>query len=312
MTQSPSEPASDLQTLLRDADMNEPLERVAFAEGMLLGVEATRAEQEFHRRRLNRHRYWLEGAGTVAGMGVSLAPESVAAAEAEPGRLGVVTRVIVNAGYGIDGLGRDVLIPERYTVDLDLWLRSMAGSVPGLEQSITAGGLLHLYLMVRNEPIGRNLTPVMARELNAGTDAVAFGRIADGFALEFVPDIDRGSKDTEWASSLGPWRGAFANPLWPLSGAGNSVGLSDAEVVRRRRLLGAYVERLPRPSDPASPSALASRANVPLASLRIQLDMPSGNPALRTNAGRVVINNLVRPFVRTATHALIPDSETDP
>ena len=48
------------------------LKRVNYAPGMLLGIEATLAEQDYHRRRATRHGYWLHGAGTVAGLRVSL------------------------------------------------------------------------------------------------------------------------------------------------------------------------------------------------------------------------------------------------
>jgi len=42
------------------------------SRAFLLGVEATRDEQDYHRRRLVRHQYWLHGSGTVAGLAVVL------------------------------------------------------------------------------------------------------------------------------------------------------------------------------------------------------------------------------------------------
>ncbi|MEJ2436031.1 MAG: hypothetical protein P8Y53_23890, partial [Pseudolabrys sp.] len=65
-----SDSAEDLVTLTEDAALDQPLRRVAYEPGMLLGVEATRDEQQYHRRRLTRHQYWLHGAGTLAGMAV--------------------------------------------------------------------------------------------------------------------------------------------------------------------------------------------------------------------------------------------------
>ncbi len=62
-------------SLLPDSQFQEPLARVSYQPGMLLGLEATRAEQDYHRRRLNRHQYWLHGSGTVCGLRVHAGAE---------------------------------------------------------------------------------------------------------------------------------------------------------------------------------------------------------------------------------------------
>ena len=49
----------DLPTLEQDDQLAEPLRRVSYEAGMMLGLEATRDEQAYHRRRLTRHQYWL-------------------------------------------------------------------------------------------------------------------------------------------------------------------------------------------------------------------------------------------------------------
>ena len=41
----------DFSTLKQDAELAEPLRRVAYEAGMMLGLEATRDEQAYHRRR---------------------------------------------------------------------------------------------------------------------------------------------------------------------------------------------------------------------------------------------------------------------
>ena len=46
---------SDQLTLEADAEFTDPLERVAYASGMMLGLDAIRDEQHYHRRRLSRH-----------------------------------------------------------------------------------------------------------------------------------------------------------------------------------------------------------------------------------------------------------------
>src|SRR5262245_48962607 len=93
--------ATDPALLAHDADLATPLARVAYEEGMLLGLEAKRAEQDYHRRRFSRHQAWLHGAGTIAGLHVSVTDSALGSA--------VLT---VHAGLGIDGLGRELQLVE--------------------------------------------------------------------------------------------------------------------------------------------------------------------------------------------------------
>src|SRR5262245_20847128 len=113
----------DFTTLEQDATLAEPLRRVAYEAGMMLGLEATRDEQAYHRRRLNRHRYWMDGYGTLAGMRVTMASLD---RPSESG--GVLVRLIVTPGIGIDGLGREVLIHESYCVNLRDWLTAQGAA----------------------------------------------------------------------------------------------------------------------------------------------------------------------------------------
>lgn len=333
-----TETTSDLGQLRRDADRNAPLERVSFVEGMLLGVEATRAEQEYHRRRLTRHQFWLNGCGTIAGLGVWLQSLS----NAQPGgTVSTETRLVVNAGIGIDRFGREILIPEPYCIDLNAWLLvNDFGTALTAVDATTHQCELYLYLMTRQAAYGRNLTPVLARELNSGTDAVAYGRTADGFALELVLDEHHGGKHAEWSRGLGPWQGDTLNQflsLAPVSGAeavdagtgvpnaddvvraAKQAGLSEQdldECYRRLRLLAAYSSGSSSSAsmalDEQAATKLASAANVPLASVRLTLGVDANNkPVRHVDASHVLLNNLVRPFVRTPVHTLIPGLPTD-
>lgn len=75
--------------------------------GMLLGVEDFRAEQGFHTGRLRRHQRLLHGAGVVAGFPVEYDAEQ--------------SELRVGAGYGIDALGRDLMLESARCVNLALW-----------------------------------------------------------------------------------------------------------------------------------------------------------------------------------------------
>ena len=89
----------DLSTLTEDANLDEPLRRVSYEAGMMLGLEATRDEQRYHRRRLSRHQYWLNGYGTIAGMSVSQSPDTHTNSTDPVG-----VKLIVSPGIGIDRL----------------------------------------------------------------------------------------------------------------------------------------------------------------------------------------------------------------
>ena len=130
-----SEPDDKRDTsLASDSRFGEALRRVNYAPGMLLGIEATRAEQDYHRRRTTRHGYWLHGAGTVAGLRVGLQSR-------DPGNdtENVRVRLVVSPGIGVDGLGRELSVAEPYCVDLGAWL-TVSGNRAAFLPTSSAGG----------------------------------------------------------------------------------------------------------------------------------------------------------------------------
>ena len=171
---------TDQINLKADADLADPLERVAYQSGMMLGLEAIRDEQSYHRRRLNRHQYWLHGYGTVAGMAVSLShiPPQEDVEE--------TVRIIVNPGMGIDGLGRDVLVNETYCINLNAWIKSRTPA-DLLEGYDGDNNTLWLQVTVRQRDCLTGKQPTLARAVNAGTDAVKESRSRDSILLELSP-----------------------------------------------------------------------------------------------------------------------------
>ncbi len=95
-----------------DAQLAQPLERVNYAAGMMLSLEAINAEQRYHRQRVNRLQYWFQGAGTLLGLAV----KQVSAVEVEEGK-DQSLRLVVSPGIAIDGLGRELLCHEPYCVN---------------------------------------------------------------------------------------------------------------------------------------------------------------------------------------------------
>jgi len=171
---------SDQLTLEADAQFSDPLERVAYADGMMLGLDAIQDEQHYHRRRLSRNNYWLHGYGTVCGLAVRLAH-----VPPQPDVVETI-RVIVAPGVAIDSLGREVLVNEPYCIDLNQWL---AAQDPGelLAGYDDVANTLHLKVTVRHKACLTGLQPTLARKVNASTDAVSASRNRDSVLLELLP-----------------------------------------------------------------------------------------------------------------------------
>lgn len=289
--------AEDLPTLEQDDQLAEPLRRVAYEAGMMLGLEATRDEQAYHRRRLTRHQYWLHGFGTLAGMRVSMNPETHENSSDHLEDL----QLRVGPGVGIDGLGREVMVHESHCIRLAQWLAAQPeGKL--LEGFDSDAEELWLKVTVRHKdcPIARQ--PVLTRKLNAGTDAVQPSRTADSVQLELIPELPPGSPEEGFT----PW--ASHNPVdddMPSLSADEQQTLNDLEdsnpeagrqLALHARLLHALE------SNGLSTHNLAHEledgARLLLARIRIETSDPSGTVL---NPGLIHINNLVRPFLATAS-----------
>ncbi|HWK54091.1 MAG TPA: hypothetical protein VNR18_06965 [Hyphomicrobiales bacterium] len=291
-------------TLEQDATLDAPLRKVAYEAGMLLGLEATREEQTYHRRRLTRHQYWLHGAGTLAGMAVSLKPR--APATSEPTK----TSLIVGPGLGVDGLGREVLIHEPYCIDLGTWLKAQSETRLREGYDETAN-LLWLKVTVRYAECEVAAQPVLARKLNLSTDAVQPSRVADGIQLELIPELPP-AEETRYQ----PWSAHAPLPQTPLGGArpaaltATETGYLDAgsdETGRQRelqaRLLHAFGDgvgvKLLVDELEAGARLLLARLSIALPTLDGILAATENDEVVNPNA--ISLNNLVRPFLITAS-----------
>lgn len=285
------------EALAADARFGEALARVAFEPGMLLGVAATRAEQDYHRRRLNRHDYWLHGAGTVCGLAVSADAE-------DPGNDSdeVPIRLLVGPGVGIDGLGRQVTVHEPYCIELDAWLRAAVADGEHWDALIRDGlagdDRLWLKVTMRAEATASGLQPVMAHAPNAGTDPVAPSRLQDCVLLELVAE-----RPADAAAGFSPF--AAHGPLPAevddrLSEPERAAIDGAAGNARAQLQLAARLLHLLPPDNTAlaladdDQATRIAAARVLLARLELRLDddrEPVANPR------RLGIDNLARPFV---------------
>lgn len=302
------------QSLISDGKFEEALKRVVFEPGMLLGVEATTSEQDYHRRRLVRHHYWLHGYGTVSGLVVRLEVD-LDADDEEGDAANVLTKLIVSPGVGIDGLGREVNSHEPYCINLQDWLD--AHSDKWIWPAANGGydssdNTLWLKVTFRYQELPSGLQPVMATQINAGTDPVQPSRLKDCILLELIPE-----KPLFDDPVFAPWGPpAYLDPLQ--AGHAHRIAPDDPTSVlntEEQTYLASH-----RQSDgvlamnAAMLHALGTGKNALdrhasetdaartlLARIRIQLD--SGRKVI-SNPQRIQINNLLRPFVTTPQQLL--------
>ena len=295
--------SQQLEALQKDADFSQPLRRVAYEAGMLLGLEATRDEQSYHRRRLSRHQYWLEGHGTLAGMLVAIDPAT--AANDDP----TTTRITVSPGIGIDGLGREIFIHEAYAIDLGDWLKVQ--NITELEEGYDdVNNLLWLKITVRYQEVPVGLQPVLARKLNLSTDAVEPSRMADSILLELIPELPP-AVETRYA----PW--AAHGPLADATPAGLSAAetaylnqvtagnaAAGAQLQLQARLLHSLQEsglttHLAADQLEEGSRILLARMAIEIADLNSILNASENQQVVNPNL--ISVNNLVRPFLLTAS-----------
>jgi hypothetical protein len=107
---------------------NNPLQRVSYFEGQVLGTDDFQAEQEYHRNKQRRHNLHFHGVGIVQGLHVSTTKEKAH------------WSVVVEAGVAIDAIGNEVHLctaakfplPEKLT-RIQVGIRfseRLRGSVP--------------------------------------------------------------------------------------------------------------------------------------------------------------------------------------
>lgn len=289
--------AEDLPTLEQDDQLAEPLRRVAYEAGMMLGLEATRDEQAYHRRRLTRHQYWLHGFGTLAGMRVSMTPDSHDNATDHLEDL----QLRVGPGVGIDGLGREVMVHEQHCIRLGQWLAAQPESTL-LEGFDSDQNELWLKVTVRHKdcPVARQ--PVLTRKLNAGTDTVQPSRTADSVQLELIPERPPGTAEerfTPWGSHNpvdDDMPGLSDDEQQTLSDLEDGNSAAGQQLALHARLLHALDNNGLSTHNLAH--ELEDGARLLLARIRIETDDVSG---VVVNPGLIHINNLVRPFLATAS-----------
>jgi hypothetical protein len=144
-------------------------ERIAYFTGALLTAEDLRAEQDYHRGRLGRIAAYLHGAGTVAGLDVTI----------EPAR-GDTAQIQVTPGLAVDRLGRLVELGRTSCLRLARWLDQQPAA------DVTAaldGDVVVVDVFVCFHACPGSLQPAFATGNIDTLDAVQPSRVRDHAAL---------------------------------------------------------------------------------------------------------------------------------
>jgi hypothetical protein len=155
-------------------DQSYSPDRVFYALGRMLSVEDFNDEQTYHRGRLARALFYMEGSGTVAGLEVKY-----------QGPIGPDEEIQVTAGLAIDRLGRIIEVPRQACIRLDRWYKAQAAGDLFQGFDGAAGGVI-VDVFIRFVPCDRGKTPAFASGAFDGTDATSPSRIRDGYQLDLV------------------------------------------------------------------------------------------------------------------------------
>jgi hypothetical protein len=210
-------------------------------------------------------------------------------------------RLTVSPGYAIDGLGREVVVNEPYSISLRDWL--LAENASSEVAGNWDGRTLFLRVTVRSRAAPQALQPVVSELFDAGLDPVVTARIADSFLLEVSGDT-RPLRNTDTpARPLDAWSPDHATPAagdlpGPVTAREQATlaGITDPGRANALRLQAWLLDRsFPAFDDSPGSQALWEEASrLLLASVHVTLATLTTPP---TTAGTAV-NNLVRPFVR--------------
>mgnify|MGYP000025745592 CR=1 FL=1 len=287
----------DRDSLETDIDFASPLRRVSYQAGMLLGVEATESEQDYHRRRLIRHQYWFNGYGTLLGMAVTVQGDEAKIDEQDNS-----LSVHVSPGIGIDGLGRELMVHEPYCINLSDWLASKTAVELASGINRSADNDLRLLISIRYQDTASGLQPTMATALNDSTDPVSPSRIKDCILLDIVATRDD-IKTKPWLAHELDLNDSQDEKFTDLEQIElDKLAANDKDLMTQQaRLVYALTKDADAQNQPdLSSTEIAEKvALIALAELRISDVDDLENLTEKLNLQHISINNLIRPFIQS-------------
>jgi hypothetical protein len=140
-------------------DCEADLQRVNFMQGMVLGVDDFRAEQDYARKRLNRRNRVLHGMGIASGLEVTVQHDTSGSC------------VVIAPGFAFDPAGNEICLDQPMTY------------------ALPAQGSVRLVLLAYSEQLCRSVPTVANDPLDTTNDAPTAQptRIAETFRADLAP-----------------------------------------------------------------------------------------------------------------------------
>jgi hypothetical protein len=160
----------------------DPLKRVRYSFGLVLGVDEFQQEQHYLMERNRLHNRLLHGYGTVSGLAIELP------AADDPDAV-----LRVRPGVAVDQHGREIVVPRTMCVKLARWLerygdfldaQGLIDDDPTASPPLPPAARLAVILCYRE--CETDAVPVPGEPCRAQEDAMEASRIADSFELRLA------------------------------------------------------------------------------------------------------------------------------
>jgi hypothetical protein len=253
------------------------LERLFFAEGLLLTADDLTDEQTYHRARLARMLNYFSGSGTLAGLRVAYQPAETFPSDDE--------QILVYPGLAVDRLGRMIELPRSACLRLGRWYHQQADD--DLNRALFAdpfnGVVADLFISFVVCEVGK--TPAFASGPFDALDAVAPGRLSDGYELKLV-------LRTRSEGNPPP----LPRSRWPrLNTTGTAEELAQSVADLKNAVLDSWPRDNPVPENPEPPG-----------------EYPLGMDQTAVFLARIVIAATANAVAGAAPERVAPTTEPDP
>jgi hypothetical protein len=162
---------SDFNTVSTTKKPLDPVKRVKYTMGLVLGVDDFEQEQLYLMERDRLHHRALHGYGTVNGLEVSVRDDS-----GNP-------MVMVSPGMAVNPRGESICIPENQCAVINDWLKEHQQEVLEHLGSPPPGDSLSLYVVLCYRECETDKVPIPGAPCRSQDDTMAPSRIADHFEL---------------------------------------------------------------------------------------------------------------------------------
>lgn len=272
----------------------DPLQRVNYSFGMVLGVDDFRQEHAYLAARDERALRETLGYGVLTGLGVA-APQPASASEGQPVR--------VAPGLALMPDGRLVGVAAEQCANLQTWLDAE------LARDATTAARSTVYVLLRHAEVSGSPVPIPGEPCRDESELSADARIADSFTLDFSWTPPDASEDLALRAVVAWVRGIKVRATAP---AGQTLASFQAQVEAglREAITTAWGD--PHAPTPAMPAAATPALPAPsLASLPAPpkaLQIPRAELAAYYAAAFEVWTRLLRSGVM-AHHGPVPAAE---